>query len=334
MFCHKCGNQSLEGAVFCKKCGTKLPTEDSAQQSFIAQKPREQALPKKSGFSVKKFLALIVLAIFIILFFSIASIREEPKFLCQEKVLNTVTFEAIYAGIDCEECYPRFILENGEDYSIPLFEDKAERFFGEVGNKVSVTYEVKQYWDEELYECNEYEEIKSGRIIEVGTGLATIQHQQKQEKTRFEEERFKAQKAAPNIPKVTAQILSSDYSTNELAADNKYRGKGGIIIHGTVESVQRTFGVIQVIFEGKREYLSNNPFGLEEAGDALFRAMGLGDFSNIPSFVTDYVHIGLDKSQENMAAKLRKGHQATVRCKDVNYRLGIVTANNCIFTDW
>jgi hypothetical protein len=33
MFCHKCGNQSLEGAEFCQKCGEKLLKDDTPQAS-------------------------------------------------------------------------------------------------------------------------------------------------------------------------------------------------------------------------------------------------------------------------------------------------------------
>jgi len=33
MFCHKCGNKSLEDAAFCQKCGEKLVVEDTPQQT-------------------------------------------------------------------------------------------------------------------------------------------------------------------------------------------------------------------------------------------------------------------------------------------------------------
>ena len=48
MFCHKCGSQSLEGAEFCPKCGTKVDnyklesTEPNSQNVASAAKESEQ----------------------------------------------------------------------------------------------------------------------------------------------------------------------------------------------------------------------------------------------------------------------------------------------------
>lgn len=35
MFCHKCGNKSPEGAVFCQKCGAKLINDETKTQSSV-----------------------------------------------------------------------------------------------------------------------------------------------------------------------------------------------------------------------------------------------------------------------------------------------------------
>ena len=63
----------------------------------------------------------------------------------------------------------------------------------------------------------------------------------------------------------------------------------------------------------------------------MLRAIEMGGNS---STVTDYVIINLERSQENTASQLRKGHKVAVRCKDVESIFGIVHASGCVFTDW
>jgi hypothetical protein len=36
MFCHKCGNKSIEGSAFCQKCGEKLIMDESSPQASVA----------------------------------------------------------------------------------------------------------------------------------------------------------------------------------------------------------------------------------------------------------------------------------------------------------
>lgn len=35
MFCSQCGIKVVEGAVFCQRCGARLPVDDDGQQSDI-----------------------------------------------------------------------------------------------------------------------------------------------------------------------------------------------------------------------------------------------------------------------------------------------------------
>jgi len=96
---------------------------------------------------------------------------------------------------------------------------------------------------------------------------------------------------------VSAPTLAKDYANNELAADKKYRGKGGLTIHGTVDSVQRTFGQIQILLKGQNMF--------------------------------NFVYINLNKGEADIASELEKGHEISVRCDDVLNIAGFVHASGC-----
>jgi len=113
-----------------------------------------------------------------------------------------------------------------------------------------------------------------------------------------------------NIPRVSALTLAHDYAENELAADEKYSGKGGLIIYGKVTSVDRTFGKINLTLTDDSG--SSSDFEL--------------DFHSS-------VNIELQESQADKAKQLRKGHRTTVICKDVEDTAGFVEASGCVFTD-
>ena len=247
--------------------------------------------------------------------FPINSFAQESR--CPYKVLDSGNLEGIYAGIDGDDfCSAIFIMGNGEEVMMLCGHEEPDELFGDIGNRVYVEYELTQFWNELGEFCSREEIVKSGRILEVGAGLEVIKKNagvqarlklQEQDK-KEEESRQQTQMASNNIPKVTAPVLAGDYANNELAADKKYRGKGGIVIGGVVYSIQKTFGQIQLIFEGQK--------------NAQFNV------------ILDYVYINLDESQEDMAIELRKGQQVAVKCKDVENTLSVTSASGCVFVNW
>lgn len=109
----------------------------------------------------------------------------QPKSRCQEKVLESGTVEGIFAGIECgDNCHAEIIMDNGETFSLLCGEEEAEQYFGEVGNRVSLDYEIQQYWND-LYDegyCARHEIVKSGKIIVAGADPALKKRHEEQER--------------------------------------------------------------------------------------------------------------------------------------------------------
>ena len=52
----------------------------------------------------------------------------QPKAMCEDKVLESGTFEAIYSDFTCGDfCYATFLLGNGEEYSLGCGEEEILR---------------------------------------------------------------------------------------------------------------------------------------------------------------------------------------------------------------
>jgi hypothetical protein len=68
---------------------------------------------------------------------------------CPEKVWATGSVEGVYQGNDCGDyCYSTLALDDGESFIFMCGEDVSKEFFGQPGNRVSVTYEARQFWSE------------------------------------------------------------------------------------------------------------------------------------------------------------------------------------------
>jgi hypothetical protein len=92
-----------------------------------------------------------------------ASIMEAK---CPEKVLSTDSVEGVYQGNDCGDyCYSTLALDDGSSFSFMCGEDVSKEFFGQPGNRVSVNYEVQQFWSEFAEQCLRPEVCKSGKIL-------------------------------------------------------------------------------------------------------------------------------------------------------------------------
>lgn len=91
-----------------------------------------------------------------------------PQSLCPEKTLDSGTVEGIYQGIECVDyCWAIIRLDNGDELALACDEDDAERFLGKINGRVSVDYDLKQFWNELGNECFRVEVLKSGRPIPV-----------------------------------------------------------------------------------------------------------------------------------------------------------------------
>ena len=63
-------------------------------------------------------------------------------------------------------CYGAFQLDSGESVFMIADPDQLDRELGEEGNRVSVNYDVQQFWNVYGEECSRMEVYKSGYVIE------------------------------------------------------------------------------------------------------------------------------------------------------------------------
>lgn len=103
----------------------------------------------------------------LILLLPTMAIAQSQK-MCTEKVLDTGMVEGLYGGVICGDfCHVSIRLDNGEEFSLIEGPADAEKLFDKIGNRVSATYELQQFWNEFGGECARTEVLKSGKIIKV-----------------------------------------------------------------------------------------------------------------------------------------------------------------------
>lgn len=108
-----------------------------------------------------------------------------------------------------------------------------------------------------------------------------------------------ANKHAGEARSITAQALFEDYQANEVAADNKYKGKW-LLVSGTVSSIDKSaFGALIVRLQTGNEFMS---------------AMA-----------------EMDKSEKERVAVLNKGDQVRVLCKGRGIVIGMPSLTDCVF---
>lgn len=94
---------------------------------------------------------------------------------CPQKVLFTVTIDAVNLGVECGDfCYLGLEPEHGDAISMYADEEEIEKLFGQKpGKKVRVTYDVETGWMPESLEnpddpngfCYIYSIFKSGKLL-------------------------------------------------------------------------------------------------------------------------------------------------------------------------
>ncbi len=103
----------------------------------------------------------------IVFFLWSGSALAGPQPKCPEKVLDTGTVEGLYQGVECLDfCHVFITLDNGRELDFLWGEDDANKYFGQKGNRVSVNYELFQFWNEFGAECMSAEFITSGKIVD------------------------------------------------------------------------------------------------------------------------------------------------------------------------
>jgi len=172
---------------------------------------------------MRTFFSFAFISIFILICgctFSVA--WAQPKDLCAEKIIDSGTFEGIYAGVDCGDyCDATFILDNGGKYTLGCGEEEAEKYFGAIGNRVSVSYEIRQYWNDISdignVGCTRYEAVKDGSILIVGANQEVIKKREEQAKIEQEnirkweeQERQKNQIQTTELPYKAVWKLNRD----------------------------------------------------------------------------------------------------------------------------
>lgn len=101
----------------------------------------------------------------LLLIFSNSNLIYAAKSRCPDKILGTDTVQGIYQGNECGDmCYSTIKLDTGENFTFIQGEDDS-RIFGDVGNRVEVTVNIEQFWNEYGQQCDRTEVFKSGKII-------------------------------------------------------------------------------------------------------------------------------------------------------------------------
>mgnify|MGYP003287995414 FL=1 len=102
----------------------------------------------------------------------------DSEALCPSKVLDSGTLTGVYKGSQCGDmCYGAFQLDSGESVFMLADPDQLDQELGEEGNRVSVNYDVQQFWNVYGEECSRMEVYKSGHVIQQPTqGNASTQN--------------------------------------------------------------------------------------------------------------------------------------------------------------
>jgi TPR repeat protein len=87
--------------------------------------------------------------------------------MCPEKIISSGTVEGIFMGAACGDdlCGGRIKLDNGEEFSFLGDDEKIIQALGKEGNRVAITYDLRQFWGEYYADCTRTEVFKAGKIL-------------------------------------------------------------------------------------------------------------------------------------------------------------------------
>lgn len=99
-----------------------------------------------------------------------SNVYADSEALCPSKILDSGTLTGVYKGSQCGDmCYGAFQLDSGESVFMIADLDRLDRELGKEGNRVSVNYDVQQFWNVYGEECSRMEVYKNGHVIEQHT---------------------------------------------------------------------------------------------------------------------------------------------------------------------
>lgn len=123
----------------------------------------------------------IVIALFCFTVLTCGQAGAATRSMCPDRVLDRGAIEGIFQGVECGDlCHMKVKLPNGEEFSLIADEELAEEAFGAgTGQKVSVTYEVQQFWRVENPDgdpnngwCQRSEVFLAGKVLAAAPALA------------------------------------------------------------------------------------------------------------------------------------------------------------------
>ena len=88
---------------------------------------------------------------------------------CPAKVLDIGTVEGIFLGAECgDQCYAYLKLDNGDEFTLIYNDDEedSQQLFSKEGRRVSISYNIWQYWLEGAGECMQNYVLVKGRLVE------------------------------------------------------------------------------------------------------------------------------------------------------------------------
>ena len=121
----------------------------------------------------------------------------DSKTICEGTKKRNTQVEGIYQGLECRQgyCAARILQDNGEEIFVASGDgetNEGKQFTGEfnVGDRVSINYEITHYWFEFLNECQQDELITNIRLIAASPAPSKTSTNSSKENIRQFQNRF------------------------------------------------------------------------------------------------------------------------------------------------
>jgi len=235
------------------------------------------------------FNRFIFVLIAVLIFASPAFAASKSR--CPDKVLDKGTIEGVYQGMECEDfCYVLMTLDNGETFYLLANEDYVLEAFGEAtGQRVSITYNVEQFWNEFGNECTRQEVMTEGKVLAAVPAAPKAQASKAGAAKKIDDEAF-IELCKTGTPQEVEVAIKAGADVNAKGKDKD--GVTGVTALMNAAQYNSNPEVISSLIKAGADVNAKNQTG----GTALIRA-ALGNKN--PEVTASLVKAGADVNAKN-----------------------------------